>query len=519
MRILKTNPVLTIFNSYLVDSPQPSSISYLYNFGSLLGLSLVVQIITGIFLAMHFAGTAELAFSSAEHERYNKVICDKGIKFPVFLINNTEGYIENNNCSLNKSVNELNIHKNISDENFYEWFRGLVDGEGCFIIIVGKNKSGYNFNFKFQIFLHKDDTPMLEIIKQKLKVGKVWTYSHFASYNVTGKELHLLFTIFDNISLNTTKYLNYIALKKAYIIWYTRSEKNTTKDLFNVYKKILDLKNSMNKKRTNFKQASNHKILITPYWLLGFVEGEGYFCLKKTKMSLNLEFGLGQTKSEYSVIEAVTKYLLKLPNVDTLIKKRHTTKFVKHVLDRKAKNIRSKPMTHIRVNDMHYIRYILVPFFDKLIWFSKKEKDYIDWKTILNYIIQGKHLTQEGQDIILFINSRMNTRRLSTNIPSILPENLEERIEKLKEAPSNYEIHSDGRIYIKSKGVYLRGRGNVKVEVFNEKDLLINTFNSIKECAIYFKVDIKKISRRLNNSKVLYFKGKKYIFKRKIPTI
>jgi ubiquinol-cytochrome c reductase cytochrome b subunit len=67
MRILKTNPVLTIFNSYLVDSPQPSSISYLYNFGSLLGLSLVVQIITGIFLAMHFAGTAELAFSSAEH--------------------------------------------------------------------------------------------------------------------------------------------------------------------------------------------------------------------------------------------------------------------------------------------------------------------------------------------------------------------------------------------------------------------------------------------------------------------
>src|ERR1700685_3318118 len=79
MRILKTNPVLTIFNSYLVDSPQPSSISYLYNFGSLLGLSLVVQIITGIFLAMHFAGTAELAFSSAEHGfNYNIKYAEKG---------------------------------------------------------------------------------------------------------------------------------------------------------------------------------------------------------------------------------------------------------------------------------------------------------------------------------------------------------------------------------------------------------------------------------------------------------
>jgi ubiquinol-cytochrome c reductase cytochrome b subunit len=67
MRILKTSPVLTILNSYLVDSPQPSTISYLWNFGSLLGLSLVAQIVTGILLAMHYAGTAELAFNSVEH--------------------------------------------------------------------------------------------------------------------------------------------------------------------------------------------------------------------------------------------------------------------------------------------------------------------------------------------------------------------------------------------------------------------------------------------------------------------
>ena len=67
MRILKTNPVLTILNSYLVDSPQPSTLSYLWNFGSLLGLSLVAQIITGILLGMHYNGTAELSFNSVEH--------------------------------------------------------------------------------------------------------------------------------------------------------------------------------------------------------------------------------------------------------------------------------------------------------------------------------------------------------------------------------------------------------------------------------------------------------------------
>ena len=67
MRILKTNPILTIVNSYLVDSPQPSTISYLWNFGSLLGLCLVAQIVSGILLAMHYQGSASFAFASVEH--------------------------------------------------------------------------------------------------------------------------------------------------------------------------------------------------------------------------------------------------------------------------------------------------------------------------------------------------------------------------------------------------------------------------------------------------------------------
>lgn len=67
MRILKKNPILTIFNSYLVDSPQPSTISYLWNFGSLLGLCLVSQIVSGILLAMHYQGSASFAFLSVEH--------------------------------------------------------------------------------------------------------------------------------------------------------------------------------------------------------------------------------------------------------------------------------------------------------------------------------------------------------------------------------------------------------------------------------------------------------------------
>ena len=48
MRILKTHPVLSLFNSFLVDSPLPSNISYFWSFGSLAGVLLATQLITGI---------------------------------------------------------------------------------------------------------------------------------------------------------------------------------------------------------------------------------------------------------------------------------------------------------------------------------------------------------------------------------------------------------------------------------------------------------------------------------------
>lgn len=67
MRIRKENPIFSPINSALVDLPSPASISYMWNFGSLLGLCLVIQIATGIFLAMHYCADVSLAFSSVAH--------------------------------------------------------------------------------------------------------------------------------------------------------------------------------------------------------------------------------------------------------------------------------------------------------------------------------------------------------------------------------------------------------------------------------------------------------------------
>nr|YP_009255761.1 cytochrome b [Creobroter gemmatus]AND97234.1 cytochrome b [Creobroter gemmatus] len=63
----KIHPLIKISNNALVDLPTPSNISSWWNFGSLLGLCLGIQIMTGLFLAMHYSAHIDLAFSSVTH--------------------------------------------------------------------------------------------------------------------------------------------------------------------------------------------------------------------------------------------------------------------------------------------------------------------------------------------------------------------------------------------------------------------------------------------------------------------
>lgn len=65
--IRTTHPLINKVNSALIDLPAPSNISIWWNYGSLLGLCLGLQIITGLFLAMHYTPNIEMAFSSVIH--------------------------------------------------------------------------------------------------------------------------------------------------------------------------------------------------------------------------------------------------------------------------------------------------------------------------------------------------------------------------------------------------------------------------------------------------------------------
>ena len=66
MRILKKKDLLNIINGMIIDLATPINLNYLWNFGSLLGFTLLIQLLTGIFLVMHYVPSIHLAFLSVE---------------------------------------------------------------------------------------------------------------------------------------------------------------------------------------------------------------------------------------------------------------------------------------------------------------------------------------------------------------------------------------------------------------------------------------------------------------------
>ena len=62
-----TNYLIAFLDSHVIHYPTPITLTYAWSFGSLAGICLVIQMISGIFLAMHYTPNIELAFNSVEY--------------------------------------------------------------------------------------------------------------------------------------------------------------------------------------------------------------------------------------------------------------------------------------------------------------------------------------------------------------------------------------------------------------------------------------------------------------------
>jgi hypothetical protein len=175
-------------------------------------------------------------------------------------------------------ISSDNSQAKMTDYEFNQWFTGFADGESNFYIAIQKTV----ISFRFGIKLHIDDKEALEFIKYRLNCGNIFTHPDLRSASFELNNISdiktILIPLFDKFPLNGVKYLDYLAFKKAIDIKFDESISKSKK-----LELITALKDSMNTKRVNFDTPSSHTIRITPYYLLGLIEGEGTFCLENPK--------------------------------------------------------------------------------------------------------------------------------------------------------------------------------------------------------------------------------------------
>ena len=99
-----------------------------------------------------------------------------------------------------------------------------------------------------------------------------------------------------------------------------------------------------------------------------------------------------------------------------------------------------------------------------------------------------------------------------------------EKINSLLSKPSNFEVTSNGKTFIKSEQKFFKGRGNVEIEAFDEKGVLINSFDNMEIAANFFNVKKHIIKYRLDSGSPLVlnensFKIKEVYFKRAIDNL
>jgi len=484
--------------------------------------------------SLHFITTLKVRLDGITRVR-NYILPSSG------LGNNIQEYTDLNiDNAVDILLAPLGIN-NLSESEFNPWFSGFTDAEGCFSFSY-RSAITTACSFELSIALHRDEAILLTALQKRLNLGNVMVRGDKATLIIGSKaELLILFGILENNPLNTSKYLNYLSFKQAYEIYHKCVSDSKLEGidsaslLFKTKKELLGIRSRINKRRVNFIMPKSHNIKITPYWILGFVEGDGSFNVR-TRGS-TLIFGLAQTVSELTLMEAIQQYLLSLPGKHVVRSKSNLVAL--YIIQPSANSsINQRAFVKLDITDTKYIKNVVVPFFDSLTFLSKKILDYRDWVSVLRLRINGQHFTEEGQLLIPLIAQSMNNGRLSTNIakptfsnspcfpPATLGENMGNkedskafnlRLESLLNSPSNYAVQADGRTLIVSMSTYLPNSGGV--ELYDEVvGVLFNSFTTQADCASFLELSTPTVSRWLIEGRIFEFKGKVLRIQRKAYT-
>jgi hypothetical protein len=292
------------------------------------------------------------------------------------------------------------------------WFiTGFSDAESCFYIGIFKDKNlkmGWRVKPHFFIILHKKDINLLDSIMKTLNIGKIYTCGKNAiKYEVHSfSELKILIDHFDNYPLISQKLNDFLIFKKCYSL--IEKGDHLTKDGL---LKLVSLKSSLNlglsdnlkKAFPNFELMSKLPLTIQdipdPFWISGFVNGEGSFnfVLNKVKKSCKVRLSINLHIRDFNLLKSISYFLKINDNLsDDLIKYIH-------------KRERS---VQLQISKFSHIEDIIIPFFESYPISGVKKLDFEDFKKGFN-IIQKCKVSNISLDILELekIISNMNLRR------------------------------------------------------------------------------------------------------------
>jgi len=214
-------------------------------------------------------------------------------------------------CAWLKNKRLFSNHQRLNGEHLYkknnliefeQWLVGFTDGDGNFHIAKQKVGENIKWNLSFKLIQSAYNGRILNYIKKELGVGSITKDGKKLEFFIRDRKKieSILIPIFDKYPLLTTKYFDYIKLKKVLSILNNTEVSKKDKDL--EIQKLKDSKPPINYISPAWKNVSlpltnveSVNDVMTKSWLVGFIEAEGSFYL--TKKDLNrIVHGFGLTQ-------------------------------------------------------------------------------------------------------------------------------------------------------------------------------------------------------------------------------
>ena len=301
--------------------------------------------------------------------------------------------------------NQKRFYTDYGSNQLNPWFiTGFADAESTFNILVQPcydRKIKWRVKAIFAISLNIKDVVILENIKSWFGVGHIYSSGIKVYYRVESfKDLQVIINHFDKYPLVTAKKLDYALFIKSFNI-IKLNEHLTEQGLY----KLIEYKSSLNRGLSEkLKDSFGDKNLLkrvefkfdgipSPYWIAGFVSGDGSFNIKTTKTRIGkvqLRFSVNLHIREHEVIKGLVQFFDLGDN-----------KYIYYTDNSVAVQI---------VNTLDILN-IIIPFFDEYQIKGVKQMDYIDFKKVAEIIKSKNHLTEEGFRKILVIKDNMNLKR------------------------------------------------------------------------------------------------------------